>query len=121
MLMVALVVMLVVGVLAAQGMRMMRLSDTGLRQRVKQAQLHELLELGRMRLTEHAQAETISVEVPATAGIPARTAQLKIEQVSDPQAEIAAKWRIVVRYPFNESSETTVTWEERDERPGTTK
>lgn len=106
-LLIVLITMIGVAFLASQGVRLMSLSNLAADQRVKTAQLNELLELGRMRLAGEGKAEVFSVEVPASRGVPARVGNIAIEKKS----ETDERWRIIVRFPHNQNNELTVTWE----------
>lgn len=85
----------------------MMLDNANFQQRIKAGQLAELLELGRLKLATQVDAETFTVEVPASRGLPARLGQIKIDKLSD----TPKGWRIEVRYPFKQSGEMTATWE----------
>lgn len=106
-LLIVLITMMGVAFLASQGVRLISLSNLAADQRVKTAQLNELLELGRMRLADEGKAGVFSVEVAASRGVPARVGNIAIEKKS----ETDERWRIIVRFPHNQPNELTVTWE----------
>ncbi len=70
-LVIVLFTMMAVAFLASQGVRLMMLHNLNSDQRIKTAQLNELIELGRMRLASREVAEEFLVEVPDRFGSPA--------------------------------------------------
>lgn len=106
-LIVVLVVMAAVAFLTAQGVRLSMLTNQAHQQRMKSAQIKEIVELARMRLDNERKAETFVVSVPGYTAGTERTANVSI----DPKPKPADGWIITVRFPYNEASETIVTWE----------
>ena len=109
-LMIVMVVMIASALMASQGVRLMMLANSAHDQRMKSAQVNELLELGRQRLADladQAQPDTFTAEVPSDNGLPPRVGQVTIEKKSNADGD----WRIRVRFPYNQPQETTVTWE----------
>lgn len=114
-LLIAMAVMLAVALLAAQGMRLMTLVNDSYHQRLLQRQVDELLELGRLRLSQRSQAETFTVKVNSSESGSERLASITLEKV----AESDRDWRITVRYPLHPTAakpiskthEKIVTWE----------
>lgn len=106
-LMIVLLIMVSVAFLTTQGVRLMMLTGQAYEQRVTATQASELLELARLRLADKQQTESLSVEVPRMNGMSARVGKIEIEKKTNTDDG----WRIIVRYPHNQSNELTVTWE----------
>lgn len=106
-LVIVLVTMIAVAFLASQGVRLMMLGNHAHEQRIKSAQVHELLELGRLRLADKNEAESFDVHVPGSQAAPDRVGKVTIEKKSNSDHG----WRIIVRFPYNQPNEMTVTWE----------
>lgn len=105
--MIVMVIMIVSALMASQGVRLMMLTSSAHDQRMKSAQINELLELARIRLADQSQAEIFTMKVPTSSGLPARVGHVNIEK--KPNAD--AGWRITVRFPYNQPQEMTITWE----------
>lgn len=106
-LMIVLVIMVAVGFLAAQGIRLMMLTNRAYDQRTLSMQINELVELGRLRLANGQQSEEFVVDVPAGNGVATRVGKIKIEKKSDADDG----WRIIVQFPHKQPNQMTVTWE----------
>ncbi len=109
-LVIVLFIMMAVAFLSAQGLRLMMITQRSQDQRLHTAQLHQLLELGQMRLARQPAEETFTVAVSVKSNLPDRIGSVTIEK-SEKSAKDENGWRITVRYPYNEPSEQTAIWE----------
>ena len=131
-----LIVLLVTGTMAVQGTTLLLAISRSATAHVRLEQTHELLALGRARLSQQLKqdtqysGETLNVviagadnanananqtaEAPANVdGTNTEAGEIRIERLDD--AESGNRWRIVASAPLNRPGTVTATWETNNE------